>query len=177
MGQKVQLGSSLPAQHEGAGIHGERWNMFLSTKRGVGRAAMVLMAATLSISGLGLALAGPASAKTTVAATSASLGHPGAKAAPAGASDCPANALCMWENPNFTGTGIYDTLGQKFPSGACAALPTDWNDRISSLVNTSDRNLVFYVDANCKGASFIMPPGTQLPNLGSFDEKVTTVKL
>jgi hypothetical protein len=159
-----------------AGSYVERWKMFVSTKRGVGRAAMVLSAAALSVSGLSFALAGPASAKaTTVAAPT--VGHVGAKVAPVDPSDCPANALCYWEHANYGGTALYGTLGQDFPSGACAEFPPGWNDRISSLVNTSDRNLVFYTDANCQGASFTLPPGSQSGDLRDFNDQITTVRI
>src|SRR5690242_19988028 len=107
LGQKgrIERPSSRRRTTTARGSYGERWKMFLSTKRGAGRAAMVIFAAALSVSGLSLALAGPASAKTTTV-VAPSVGHVAGKAF-VGPSDCPANSLCYWEHSDFGGIALY----------------------------------------------------------------------
>lgn len=101
--------------------------------------------------------------------------------APAAAADpasCPANAVCMYEHANFEGTAVYSVLGDGFPSGVCAVINTDFDNHISSIVNNTPRNLVWYVDAGCQGASFITTPFSQTPYVGNaFNDQLTSVKL
>jgi Peptidase inhibitor family I36 len=99
-------------------------------------------------------------------------------AAAADPSSCPANAVCMYEHANFEGTAVYSVLGDGFPSGVCAVINTDFDNRISSIVNNTPRNLVWYVDANCQGNSFITTPFSQTAYVGdAFNDRLTSTRL
>ncbi|MFD0304060.1 peptidase inhibitor family I36 protein [Streptomyces sp. NPDC127119] len=69
--------------------------------------------------------------------------------------------------------------------GECQDLPiskagTDLNDKISSIQNLSDLDLVLYADKNYRGAAIKMPSRTYLPNLNpegpnnGIDEKISS---
>jgi peptidase inhibitor family I36 len=130
----------------------------------------------LTASGLGLALAVPASAAAPVPAASVA-GRAIAIPAPGDPLQCPSNSMCWWEHSNFDGVGAYEVLDQRYASGTCLVWSARWQGQISSLVNTSDRNLVVFQGNNCEGASFVLPPGSQSPDLGSFNDAVTSFRV
>ena len=85
--------------------------------------------------------------------------------------------MCWWVDTNFNGLGAYEVLDQRYASGTCIQWSSRWTGQISSLANTSDRNWVVYQGANCDGASFIVPPGAQLPDLGGFNDAVGSARV
>jgi hypothetical protein len=167
---------SHPLTQASAGYFSERWTMLTSTKRGARQAIAALGMSVLTAAGLGLALAVPASAAGTVSAASIA-GRAIVNPAPADASQCPSNSACWWEHSNFTGVGAYEVLDQRYASGTCLTWSERWQGQISSLVNTSDRNLVVFQGKDCQGASFIVPPGMQIQDLGGFNDAVASFRV
>ncbi|GIJ47396.1 hypothetical protein Val02_42820 [Virgisporangium aliadipatigenens] len=122
------------------------------------RVAASAAAAALAFTGLELTAAAPASA--------------------ADPSSCPANAVCMYEHADYEGVAVYSVLDDGFPSGVCAAINSDFNDRISSIVNNTPRNLIWYVDADCQGASFTLAPNGRISYVGgTFNDRLTSVRI
>jgi hypothetical protein len=137
-----------------------------SIKLGVQRLAAGTAASVLAAAGLAAATGGAALAAVT-----------GSTALPA-ASDCPANAVCMFEDIDFGGEGVYDVLGDGFPSGVCAAINADFVQKTSSIVNNTPRNLIFYVDPGCQGDSFTMTPHSTIGWVGQqFNDTLASVKI
>lgn len=91
-----------------------------------------------------------------------------AAAGPASATSCSSESICFYENSGFGGAKISIDI-RNIPSGACLYLPGDWNDRISSIMNNTPRNIVFFADTGCSGANFTSPPRANHVNLGLND--------
>lgn len=93
---------------------------------------------------------------------------------PAEAWSCPAYSLCLFENANFGGAQYND-----YQPTYCSNLPSNWNDRASSLVNNTPYTMVVYENANCTGGSFATSSGdgwtTAWPNWG-WNDKITSYK-
>lgn len=77
--------------------------------------------------------------------------------AQAAVSDCQSNETCMFEHTSFEGAH-YDynssTHGCQTPFSAA------WNDRVSSVVNTTSHRIWFYENAGCTGRVIMVPPHT-----------------
>ena len=110
-----------------------------------------------------------------VAAVASMLGA--GLAAPASAASCPSGAICIWDGTGYSGPANAQVLGPDFVSGECTALTSDWDNRISSLINRSSRTLTFYDGAGCTGGSFTLPNMAQVANLGSFDNRISSIRV
>lgn len=63
---------------------------------------------------------------------------------------CPALAVCVWENGDWTGASYYWTQ----PANGCTNLGGSWNDRAEAAkINwgSSSAYMTLYKDANCSG--------------------------
>ncbi len=82
----------------------------------------------------------------------------------------------MWGDGDFIG-GFSRASIPLFPSGYCANVANpEGNDTVSSAVNGSSRNIVFYADADCQGESLALPPNGQIGDFGAFNDKLSSVK-
>ncbi|KUN86448.1 peptidase inhibitor family I36 protein [Streptomyces griseoruber] len=75
-----------------------------------------------------------------------------APSASAAASDCPAAMVCIFQNVNFTGRWIGQTDPYRSNVGDYM------NDRTSSIVNRTDRDICFYQDADYGGDMLMWIP-------------------
>ena len=120
-----------------------------TARTGLGAAAAVLALGTLAVS-----TAGPASAEIA---------------------DCPAEgAVCMWDNVGWTGSASIAMVGN-LESGFCVDV-VSLNDRTSSIVNNSGRELTFYLDSGCQGTSFVSPPRSAHYNVG-YDDQISSFRI
>lgn len=80
--------------------------------------------------------------------------------------------------------GILVSAGPNF-TGARRDLPASsnlvrqglgWNDVISSVHNNTRQTWAFYTNANFTGRSFVLRPGQQHRNLGSFDNQISSMR-
>ena len=93
-----------------------------------------------------------------------------------GDTTCAADAVCFWQDVQFSGPKI--TVGVRdLPAGTCVPIADGWNDRASSLVNNTARNVDFYVDANCGGASFTVPVGTEKTALTWSNDRISSYRV
>ncbi len=96
----------------------------------------------------------------------------------AAAADCSAGKACIWQDGEFNSSSRWAAQDiSSFSSGICINVLPDWNDKISSASNRTNRNIIFYADADCKGASLVFAPNTQLGNFGTFNDKTSSVKV
>jgi len=98
-----------------------------------------------------------------------------AAAGPASAASCASGAICFFEHSNFGGNSVSTGIGN-IPSGACLTLPSDWNDRVSSIMNNTPRNIVFFMDGGCSGANFTSTPFSNHVNLG-YNDAITSFRV
>ncbi|WP_133917500.1 peptidase inhibitor family I36 protein [Streptomyces sp. NBC_00582] len=75
-----------------------------------------------------------------------------APAASAAQSDCPAAMVCIFQNVNFEGRYIGQTDPYRPNVGDYM------NDRTSSIVNRTDRDICFYQDADYRGDMLMWVP-------------------
>jgi hypothetical protein len=77
--------------------------------------------------------------------------------------------IFVWDGANFTG-----------PRRDLQASPNlirqGFNDKISSIRNNTQKTWVFYTNANFTGRGFDLRPGQQLSNLGSFNNRISSMK-
>ncbi|MBF8188521.1 peptidase inhibitor family I36 protein [Nonomuraea sp. K274] len=93
-------------------------------------------------------------------------------AASASSSPCPHNRICIFENAGFhgghksynRGTDVltFNTLEQVFSDRVLT------NDKISSVINNTNRRITFYSEAGCKGRYLRIPPYTQVRDLNRY---------
>ena len=93
------------------------------------------------------------------------------------AASCPTGALCIWDAVNYTGAGSSQIIGADFLPGECVALTAEWDNRISSLINMSDRSLTFFDSGNCQGSGFTLPPRAQVANLGTLSDRISSIRV
>jgi hypothetical protein len=93
------------------------------------------------------------------------------------APSCPSGALCIWENANYSGAATYQIIGADFASGECVRLTADWDNRISSVINKSQRSLTFFDDGSCQGSGFTLPPMAQIAELGSLNDRISSIRV
>lgn len=112
-------------------------------------------------------LAGVLSAVALGAATVLAIPTP----AFAGASDCPDDYVCMWEDPNYTGSMyVRYRLGSNYRD----KFEIHWwngDGEISAFVNNTDRYLILFDDDDFNGATRCYNPEEDRSSLGSFDNK------
>ena len=119
-----------------------------------GRMAAVVALGMVAFTG-SLVMAGPASA----------------------AASCATGELCIWDSVNYTGAGAAQIIGADFLPGECVTLPAEWDNRISSLINNSDRSLTFFDSGNCQGSGPTLPPRAQIANLGTLNDRITSIRV
>jgi hypothetical protein len=87
--------------------------------------------------------------------------------------DCPANAFCMWDYPNGQGRMIWVPVN----SGDQPDLRAwDFDDKMSSVANTSTRGFCLYPDLNYDGDWHAFVPPNTLANIVDVDNTVTSVR-
>jgi hypothetical protein len=96
---------------------------------------------------------------------------PGASAS-ASSSPCASHRVCIYENTNFHGghkyfnsgadVSTFNTLEHVFSNGLLT------NDKISSLINNTNRYITVYSEANFRGRYLRIPPHRSLKDLRKY---------
>jgi Peptidase inhibitor family I36 len=78
------------------------------------------------------------------------------------------NTVCLFEGENYTGERF--TVSSWPPgSGACVSLVDHgWGDRAHSAINTNSTSAAMFMNDDCLGGPFQIPPNTGLPSFGGF---------
>jgi hypothetical protein len=102
----------------------------------------------------------------------------GAFTAPAqAAGTCADDRVCMWEDPNYTGT-LYvkytngTNVGNKFEIDGF-----DGDNEISSVINNTNLKVILYDNDNYSGTTKCLNPDTKYKSLGSYDNEAESFKL
>jgi hypothetical protein len=77
--------------------------------------------------------------------------------------------ILVWDGVNFTGL-------KKDLQASPNLTAQGFNDKISSIRNNTQKTWVFYTNANFTGRGFELRPGKQLSNLGSFNNRISSMK-
>lgn len=78
------------------------------------------------------------------------------------------NTVCLFEGENYTGERL--TLSSRPPgSGTCVSLVDHgWGDRARSALNTNSTSAAMFMNDDCLGDPYQIPPNTGLPSFGGF---------
>jgi hypothetical protein len=96
--------------------------------------------------------------------------------AQADSSDCPNRYVCMWEDPNYSGS-MY--VRQASTPGSYNIGSWNGDNEISSVYNNSDNCVRLYDNDNYTGTSYYINIRTLLPNLtqNGYDNEAESFKI
>jgi hypothetical protein len=92
------------------------------------------------------------------------------------ASPCPfTGTLCLFEGTGYTGAVF--TASSLVPGGTCVSLVAHgWGDRAHSVINTHTKSAALFLNDNCVGGPYQVPPGTGISSLPFTPDSVWVAK-
>lgn len=90
---------------------------------------------------------------------------------PAQAASCPAFSFCVYTGTDFTGSGL--VVDWRTVRKWCTAMPSAFNNNISSIINNTG-NTVYYRDSStCGGTYYPVFQGEFLRTIGPYDNRIS----
>ena len=78
---------------------------------------------------------------------------------------CPATAICLWTNENYTGKRLY----ANFPAGSPnqGPLSGEFNNSVDSVINLTNHVVLLYDNNSASGDRISINPGERIPQLSA----------